>query len=123
MDPHLKLYVIQLRQLNQTHLLRDVNAYSALPRNMKTTIFYNNEHTNIVISKPDLTREKCRKKLTHSLYHHLTIHSHIHSTITSQYLSSKKNSKVTNATPYDFHSSEQTLPRHIRTKLAQLKAN
>ena len=47
---------------------------------------------------------------------------HIHTTITSQYLDSRKN-KVTNTTPYDIHLSEQTLPRHMRTKLAKLRAN
>ena len=46
----------------------------------------------------------------------------IHTTITSQYLSSKKN-KVTNATLYEIHLSEQTLPCHMHTKLAQLRAN
>ena len=42
-----------------------------------------------------------------------------------QYLSSRKKKKTTKllTTPYDIHSSEQTLPRHMRTKLAQLKAN
>ena len=34
----------------------------------------------------------------------------------------KKNNEVTNITPYDIHSSEQILPRHKRTKLAQLRA-
>ena len=47
----------------------------------------------------------------------------VHTTITSQYLSSRKNNKVTNTTPYDIHLSEQTLPRHMCTKLAQLRAN
>ena len=47
----------------------------------------------------------------------------VHTTITSQYLSSRKNNKVTNTTPYDIHSSEQTLSRHMCTKLAQLRAN
>ena len=50
------------------------------------------------------------------LKHHAT-------TITSQLLSSRKNNKVTNTTPYYIHSSEQTLPRHMRTKLASLRAN
>ena len=77
---------------------------------MKATIFHNNEH--IIISKPDITPEECRENL-----------KHIHTTITSQYLSSRKNNKVANTTPYDIHLSEQTLPRHMRTKLAQLRAN
>ena len=59
---------------------------------MKATIFHNNEHTNIIISKPDITPEECRKNL-----------KEIHTTITSQYLSSRKNKKVTNTTPCDIH--------------------
>ena len=79
---------------------------------MKVTIFHNNEHTNIIISKPDITPQECRENL-----------KHIHTTITSQYLSSRKNNKVTNITPYDIHSSEQTLPCHMHTKLTQPRAN
>ena len=79
---------------------------------MKATIFYNNEHTNIIISEPDITPEKCGKNF-----------KHIHTTITSQYLSSRKNNKVTNTTPYNIYLSKQTLPRHMGTKLPQLRAN
>ena len=113
MDTHLKLHATQLKQLiqTQTHPLHDLNAYLNLPKNMKVTIFYNNEHTNIIISKPDITSEECRENL-----------KHIHTTITSQYLRSRKNNKVTNTTPYDIHSSEQTLLCHMCTKLAQLRA-
>ena len=79
---------------------------------MKATIFHNNKHNNNKhISKLDITPEECRQNL-----------KHIHTTITSQYLSSRKN-KVTNITLYDIHSLEQTLPRHMRTKLARLRAN
>ena len=114
MDIQLKLHATLLKQLTQTqpHPLHDLNAYSDSPRNRKVTIFHNYEHTNIIILKPDITSEECRENL-----------KHIHTNITSQYLSSRKNNKVTNTTPYDFHSSEQTLPRHMRTKLAQLRAN
>ena len=101
MDTHLKLYATQLKQLTQTqaHLLHDLNAYLNPPRNMNATIFYNNEHTNNIISKPDITPKECRENLRH-----------IHTTMTSQYLSSRKNNKVTNTTSYDIHLSEQTLP-------------
>ena len=114
MDSHIKLHATQLKQLTQTqtHPLHDLNAYLNPPRNMKTTFFHNNEHTNIIILKPDITSEECRENL-----------KHIHTTITSQYLSSRKSNKVTYTTPYDIHLSEQTLPRHMRTKLAQLRAN
>ena len=95
----------------QTHPLHDLNTYLNLPRSMKATIFHNNEHTNIIISKTDITTEECRENL-----------KHIHTTITSQYLSFRKN-KVTNTTPFDIHSSEQTLPCHMHTKLAQLGTN
>ena len=79
---------------------------------MKATIFHNNEHTNIIISEADITLEECKKNF-----------KHIHITITSQYLSFRKNNKVTNTTPYDIHSSVQTLPCHMHTILVQLKAN
>ena len=49
MDTHLKLHATQLKQLTQTqtHPLHDLNAYLNPPRNMKATVFHNNEHTNI----------------------------------------------------------------------------
>ena len=48
MDTHLKLYATQFKQLTQTqtHPLHNLNAYLNLSRNMKATIFHNNEHTN-----------------------------------------------------------------------------
>ena len=79
---------------------------------MKATTFHNNEKTNIIISKPDITPEECRENL-----------KHIHTTITLKYLSSRKNKKVTNTTRYDIHLSEQILPRHMRAKPPQLRAN
>ena len=114
MDTHLKRHAPQLQQLTQTqtHPLHDLNAYLNGPRYIKATIFHNNEHTNIIISKPDITPEECRENF-----------KCIHTTITSQYLSFRKNNKVTNTTPYDIHLSERTLPRHMRAKLAQLRAN
>ena len=54
-----------------------------------------------------LTPEECKENLRH-----------IHTTITSQYLSSRKNNKVTNTTPYNIHSLEQTLSRDMCTKVA-----
>ena len=73
MDTHLKLHATQLKRLTrtQTHPLHALNACSDLPRNMKATIFHNNEHTNIIISDPHLTIEESREKLKNN--HHLTI--------------------------------------------------
>ena len=79
---------------------------------MKATTFYNNEHTNIIISKPDITPEECRENL-----------KDIHTTIASQYLSSRKNKKVTNTTLYDIHLSKQILLSYMHAKLPQLRAN
>ena len=61
MNTHLKLHATQLKQLSQTqtHSLHDLNAYINPPRNMKVTIFCNNERTNIIISKSDITTEEC----------------------------------------------------------------
>ena len=63
MNTHLKLHSAQLKQLTQiqTHLLHDLNAYIYPLRNMKATIFHNNEHTNIIISKPDITLRNVEK--------------------------------------------------------------
>ena len=79
MDTHLKLYANQLKQLTQTqtHSLHDLNAYLNQHRNIKATIFHNNEHTNIVISEPNITPKKCKENLKHLHYHHLTIHTNI----------------------------------------------
>ena len=79
---------------------------------MKATIFHNNEHTNIIISKVDITSEEYRENF-----------KHIYTTIISQCLSFKKNNKVTNTTPYDIYLSEQTSPCHMCTKLSQFRAN
>ena len=74
---------IILKQLTQIHPLLVLNAYLDPPRNRKATIFHNNEHTNIIISDPNITFEKCIKT------------SHIHTTIILQYLSSRKNKLLT----------------------------
>ena len=80
-DTHLKFHATQLKQLTQTQTypLHDLNACFYPPRNIKATIFHNNEHTNIIISDPDIIPEECKENL-----------KHIHSTITSQYLRSRK---------------------------------
>ena len=100
-----QLHATQLKQLTQKqkHPLHDFNTYSDPPRNIKITIFHNNEKINIVISEPNITIEECRKNL-----------KYIHTTISLQYFGSKKNNKVTNTTPYDIHSSKQKLPHHMR---------
>ena len=50
-DTHLKLHAAQLKQLTQTQTypLHDLNTCLNPPRNIKATIFHNNEHTNIII--------------------------------------------------------------------------
>ena len=57
--------------------LYDLNAYSDPPKNIKATIFHNNEHPNIIISELDITLEECKENL-----------KYIHTIITSQYLNS-----------------------------------
>ena len=79
---------------------------------MKATTFHNNEHTNIIISKPDITPKECRENLKNN-----------HTTVTSQYLSSRKNKKVIITTPYNIHLSELILPLHMCAKLPHLRAN
>ena len=74
MGIHLKLPATQLKQLTrtQTQILLDLNAHSDSPRNMKSAIFHNNDHTNTIISDLDITPEEGRENL-----------KHIHTTITS----------------------------------------
>ena len=93
MDTHLELHGTQLKQLIQTqaHLLHDLNEYSDPYSNMKATIFHNNEHTNIIISKVDITTEKCREKL-----------EHIYTIITSLYLDLEKKTKLLTPQPMTF---------------------
>ena len=67
----------QLTQ-TQTHPLHNFNAHSDLPRNIKAIIFYDNEHTNIIILEPDITLAECKENL-----------KYIHTIITLQYLSSR----------------------------------
>ena len=76
---------------------------------MKSTIFQNYDPTNIIISEPDITSEKC------------TTSKHVHTTTTSQYVSLKKK-KITHTTLHEIHSSKRTLQHHMHTKLAQLRA-
>ena len=38
---------------------------SDLPRNIKATVCYKNEHTNSIISKLDMTPKECRENLKH----------------------------------------------------------
>ena len=59
---HLKFHATQLKQLTQTqtHTSHDLNAHLDLPRNIKSTIFHNNEHINIIISDPYTTNERER---------------------------------------------------------------
>ena len=65
---HHQLHATQLKPVTQTHPLHDLNAYSDSPRNIKATIFQNNNHT-IIISKLDSTPKECQEDLEH----HLTI--------------------------------------------------
>ena len=115
MDTHLKLHATQLKHLTQTqtHPLHDLNAYLNLPKNMKATIFYNNEHTNIIISKPDIAPEEYRENLIH-----------IH-TIPSPHNTSvlEKAIKLLTPHPMTFIYQNKTLTHHMCTKLAQLRAN
>ena len=48
MDTRLKLHGSQFKQLTQTqtHPLRHLNAYLDSPRNITSTIFYNNKHSD-----------------------------------------------------------------------------
>ena len=110
MDTHLKLHATQLKQLTKTKTqpLHNLNAYSRPPRNMKATIFHNNEHPNIIISKLDITSKETSNTFT------------LPSPCNTSFLQKKK---ATNTTLYEIHSSEQTLLCHMHRKPAELRAN
>ena len=76
-----KLYATQPKQQTQTqtHPLHNLIAHSNASRNMKATHLHSNSHTNIIISNPDITPEKCKKL------------EHICTIIILQYLSFRKN--------------------------------
>ena len=97
MDAHLKLHVTQLTQ-TKPHPLHHLNVYSNPHRNLKVTNFYNDDHTNIIISYSNIlvTPEECEENLkTHLYYHPITI------------LLLKKKKKVTNSTHCDIYSSNK----------------
>ena len=93
---------------------------------MKATILHNNEHTNIIISDPDITPAQCKLKITSNTFTLPLFHT------TSD---PEKINKVTKTIPHDIHLlntnrhnikpalSKQTLSRHNRTKPAQLRVN
>ena len=83
---HFKLHATKFKQLTQHKHTLSNDAHSDSPGNIKATIFHNNNYTNIIISDPDITPEKCKENV-----------KHIHTTITSQYLSSKKITSRQNA--------------------------
>ena len=114
MDTHLILHATQLKQLTQTktHSLNVLNTYSDCPRNMKATIFHNNEHVKITISKPAMTPEKCSKTYLH--YHHLT---------REKISVLEKITKLPTPHPMTFIYQKKILPSHMHTKLPQLRAN
>ena len=58
---------------------------------MKATVFYNNEHINIIISKPDITPEECKK--TSNIF---TLPSPCNTSVL------EKNNKVNNTDPMTF---------------------
>ena len=75
---------------------------------MKTTTFQNNQHTNIIISKPDITPEECRENL-----------KHIHATIISQHLSSRKKTELLTPHPMTFIHSKPTYACKTGTSQSQ----
>ena len=83
----------QLEQLTQTETqpLLVINAYSNPPRTIKATIFQNNEHTNIIISKLGITLRNADKT------------SDTFTLPSPRNTCSRKNNKVANTTPDDIH--------------------
>ena len=50
------------------HSVHDFNVHLHPPRNMKVTILHNNEHTNIIISDPDITPEQYKLNITSNTF-------------------------------------------------------
>ena len=116
LDTHLRLHASQLRQksLDTTHPLNHLIHQPTPPRNMKTSIFQpNNDYTiNIPLTTTNPTELQIKQNI--KTIHTQIVHSH---------LSQRHPNKVINTQAPDISEKEQTLPRHTRRTLAQLRTN
>ena len=116
MTEHLKLHSSQLRQQTQ-HPNHPLHAFTRQPppnRYKKQTIFdNNNNYTYNIDLEPDMADNITIKQNIKD----------IHTSITQNYLHSIPDNRLLNRPPPDIDKSEDTLPRHIRRNLAQLRIN
>ena len=76
------------------------------------TYFYNNDHTDTIISDPDLISDYFKENF-----------KHIHPIIISQYPSLKKNNKITNNTPYNIYLLKRNIITSHAYKVTQIRTN
>ena len=93
MDIHLKLYATQLKQPSQTQT-------------------HPLHDLNAYLNPP--------RNMEAAIFHN---NEHTKIIISEPDITPGKCREVTDTTPYDIHSLEQILPLHMRTKLAQIRAN
>jgi hypothetical protein len=113
LDIHLKLQASQLKQKAQlaTHPLHKYTTQQQAARNMKQTIFHNNNYTtNINNASTDITEQDIQRNI-----------KSIHTTVVANYLANRKHNKIINEPAPKINETEQTLPRGTRRTLAQLR--
>jgi hypothetical protein len=113
LDLHLKLQASQLKQKAQlaTHPLHKYTTQQRAARNMKQTIFHNNNYTtNINNASTDITEQDIQRNI-----------KSIHTTVVANYLTNRKYNKIINEPAPKINETKQTLPRGTRRTLAQLR--
>jgi len=113
---HLKLHASQYRQktLHPDHPLHHLTHQDTSRRHKKQTIYDNNNNytTNIDTTPDNTTTETIKQNM-----------KTIHTQTVQTYINNKQINKVLNRTPPEIDKHEQTLPKHTRRQLAQLRTN
>ena len=114
-DTHLKLHASQYRQKTQdpNHPLHHLTNLPRNPRNKKQTIFQNDNYTTNLDTDPQLTTE-------HTIKQNMKT---IHTRITEQHLLNRLPNKVLADHAPTINTSEESLTKHKRRTLAQLRTN
>ena len=112
---HIKLHSSILRQKSQlsNHPLNQLNKQKPKSRNLKETIFHNNNFTtNYDDNLNDFTEDTVNSNKTK-----------IHTEIVNSYLKSKLPNKIINDTAPEINKNEINISRESRRILAQLRSN
>ena len=113
---HLQLHASQTRQKAQhpSHPLHICTTNPTRPSRLKNpTTFYNPQYTTNIPTDPRTVTSTDIQAIMRL----------IHTSIVSKYLAARDNNKILRTAPPHISSSEETLPRHMRRTLAQLRTN